>query len=404
MNIAKTQPHDTEAVATVRRYLAAFGQGDVERAMACVHQDAVWHIDGDPAVTTVGILRGHAQIRGWIARFPLGFTPLAFSVERLIDAGSDVIALGRFRHRVVASSAIVDSDYAIRFTVREQRIARYQIFEDSLLLAQAHASASPARSVAINQMHYGWEDVGQGPALIFLHGLFLDRSFWAQQIATLQGNYRCIAFDMPGHGATGWRTGLDLDLIADDLALWLQEHGIKHATWIGHSQGGMIAMRLAARHPALVERLVLVNTSAREEYPERIPAWHRREQALLGSDAERLAMFKEIQGMKAAGAWLAAHPQAAQQELANMMAQDPEGLAAALRAAVIQRRDIRPLIGAICAPTVVLSGGQDRATPAELGLEIASLIPAAEHLLVPDAGHSIPVEQPQALLAAITGR
>ncbi|WP_423783681.1 alpha/beta fold hydrolase [Gibbsiella quercinecans] len=52
----------------------------------------------------------------------------------------------------------------------------------------------------------------------------------------------------------------------------------------------------------------------------------------------------------------------------------------------------------------MLSGGQDRATPAELGLEIASLIPAAEHLLVPDAGHSIPVEQPQALLAAITGR
>src|SRR3546814_5631523 len=80
----------------------------------CSSDLAIWHVDGDPAVGTVGIIRGREAVRGWLKRFPDSFRPLAFSVKRMIGDGADVIALGRFRHRVVPTGAIVDSDYANR--------------------------------------------------------------------------------------------------------------------------------------------------------------------------------------------------------------------------------------------------------------------------------------------------
>src|SRR3546814_11346287 len=91
-----------------------------------------------------------------------------------------------------------------------------------------------------------------------------ERSFWAEQVRALSDTRQCVTLDMPGHGASGWRDGLDLDGIAEDIALWIIEHGAAPVTIVGHSKGGMIAMRIAARYPALVERLVLVNTRSEE--------------------------------------------------------------------------------------------------------------------------------------------
>src|SRR3546814_13932044 len=76
---------------------------------------------------TVGIIRGREAVRGWLKRFPDSFRPLAFSVKRMIGDGADVIALGRFRHRLVPPGAIVDRDYAIRFPIRDHLIAPDQI-------------------------------------------------------------------------------------------------------------------------------------------------------------------------------------------------------------------------------------------------------------------------------------
>lgn len=71
----------------------------------------------------------------------------------------------------------MDSDYAIRFTIRDGLIARYQIFEDSLLIAAARHSDAAARQTRINGTLYGWDDRGSGPPVLFLHGLFLSRHF-----------------------------------------------------------------------------------------------------------------------------------------------------------------------------------------------------------------------------------
>ena len=394
----------TDPRSIVERYFAAFGAGDTEAALAYVHPKAIWHVDGDPIVGTVGIICGRDAVRAWQTRFPSCFRPLDFSVDRLIASGDDVMALGHFRHRVVSTGAIVDSDYAIRFTVRDGLIARYQIFEDSLLIAGAHRSDSAARSASLNGTIYGWDDSGEGAPVLFLHGLFLDRSFWSHQTAALNSHRRCVTFDMPGHGVSGWRPGLDLDGIAEDVALWIDEHCRGPVTIVGHSQGGMIAMRLAAGHGSLVERLVLVNTSARAEYPDRIESWEQRRASLLGSDHERSATMSGIQRLTTAGHWIDRHPQEVAAEHAAMMRHDPALLVRAIDAAVFDRKDMIELLGSIDTPIDVLSGTLDRATPPSLGQEIADEVRDGRHITVSDAAHHLPREAPELVTDTILGK
>lgn len=385
----------------VERYFAALTAKDVQAAMACVHPDAIWRVDGDPVVGTVGIVKGWEAVRAWQLRFPDSFCPLDFSVERLIADDAHVIALGHFRHRVVSTDAIVDSDYAIRFTVRDGLIARYQIFEDSLLIAQAFASDTAARSAIINGTAYAWDDCGQGAPVLLLHGLFLDRSFWSRQVEALSDGHRCIAFDMPGHGRSGWRQGLDLEAIAEDIALWIEEHCSGPVTIVGHSQGAMIAIRIAARHASLVERLVLVNTSARAEYPERLDGWRERRALLLAGDGARARALSDVQRLATAPAWIEAHTEEVAAEHAVMMRHEPGLLVKALDAAVLTRSDIRPLLDSISAPVAVLSGALDQATPHVFGEEIAAGVAMGQHYLVPDAAHHLPTEAPETVTQAI---
>ncbi len=391
----------TDPRIIVERYFAAFGVGDIGAAMACVHPDAIWRVDGDPVVGTVGIIQGRDAVRAWQMRFPESFRALDFAVDRLIADDAEVVALGRFRHHVVPTGAIVDSGYAIRFTVHDGLITRYQIFEDSLLIANAFTSDSPARRATINGTAYGWDDCGLGRPVLFLHGLFLDRSFWSQQVSALAECRRCVAFDMPGHGASGWRTGLDLDGIAEDIALWITEHCSVPVTIVGHSQGGMVAMRLAARHAPLVEQLVLVNSSARAEYPERLDGWRARRAELLAGDDARAVALSEVQRMTTAPTWIETHPDLVAAEHAIMMHHDPDLLAQALDAAVLKRGDIRHLLASISVPVAVLSGALDQATPSGLGKEIAAHVAHGQHHLVPDAAHHLPTEMSEIVTQAI---
>lgn len=397
MNTFINLENSSVEIDIVRQYLSAFSQNDIQKALECIHPQAIWHIDGDPIVKTVGIIQGHIAIKKWLEDFPKAFQPLQFSMNKLISAGNTVLVIGRFRHLILKTQTIIDSDYIIQFTIEKNKIIHYQIFEDSLLLSEIHRDFSHGRRVMINGITYEWNDIGDGSPIIFLHGLFLDRAFWTHITQNLPQN-RCISFDMPGHAKSGWRDQLDLDGIAEDIAIWMKEYCIEKATLVGHSQGAMIAMRIAAQHSEMVENLVLVNSSARKEYNDRISIWVEREKILLSNPSKRLEIFKDIQKLKLTPQWLENHSNEATQELTRMMDHDPSNLAKAMKSAVIDRSDITENLSKIMAKTIVLSGELDKATPPELGEEIARLIPNAQHILLADVAHSIPLESPQAVL------
>ncbi len=405
--IASTRHRVTTPTSVVESYFAAFGAGDLDGGLALMTEDVIWHVDGALSVSTVGLLQGREHVRRWLEKFPQNFKPLVFAIDRLFESGDEVMAVGRFRHTVLATSRTAGSDLAIRFTVRDGQIARYQILEDSLLLARAFDPDDPwtIHQVRVNGAAYAYSDRGEGPVVVFAHGLFVDHTIFDGQVAELESFYRCITFDMPGHGRSGYRqAGWTLDDIADDLALMIKEQSLGPVAFVGQSQGGMVGIRLAARRPELLSKLVLIGTSARAEDPERLGDWHAlRHTILAGSEAEREAAFAGMQKRVNSSSWLGGEAAMATKERAVMSSHDRTGVTLALDAAVIEREDVRALLPNISAPTLVICGDVDRATPIERSREIASTIPSARIEVLSGVGHHPPLEAPAKVAALLRG-
>lgn len=398
--------------------------GDIDSVLNCLDDNVVWHVDGSVTVPTVGLLRGKQRVRRWLENFPHSFTAQQVVLDTLVADNKDVIAIGHFRHlahlprngeQTDASLAeerdigsqhrFVDGHFALRFSVHKEKITRYQIYEDSLVLARAfdQHDAFTERNVRLNGTVYAYTNTGnpgsggQATAIVFAHGLFVDRNIFSKQIQAMRCERRCINFDMPGHGKSGYcADGWSLDDIADDLALFVEESRLGQVVFVGQSQGGMIGMRLAAKYPELVSGLVLIGASARAEYADRMAGWRTLREVLVnGSADERDAALSATQQQARGENWLASHAVRAKKERKATLALDRTGIALALDAAVINREDIRGLLPYITAPTLVLCGEKDTATPLDISREIASGIPQATLVAIPDAGHHLPLEAPE---------
>src|SRR5215203_4982519 len=108
-----------------------------------------------------------------------------------------------------------------------------------------------------------YEVVGCGPPLILLHGLSGSGRWWSRNVPVFSRSFRTYSVDLPGFGESRGVRWSRLDDIADRLADWLVDEGLSQAHIAGHSLGGAVAARLAARHPDRVDRLVLVNAAIR---------------------------------------------------------------------------------------------------------------------------------------------
>jgi pimeloyl-ACP methyl ester carboxylesterase len=166
---------------------------------------------------------------------------------------------------------------------------------------------------------------------------------------------------------------------------------------LGHSLGGYIALEIMRQAPERVTRLALLNTQARADTPEAV----ERRKAQIA--AVRAGHFD-----KAMDAFFAllVHPKrlgdkALMHEL--QLASIDSGPEAFIRqqTAVIARIDSRPYLAQIKVPTLVLSGDEDKLISNDLSREMADMVPGAKLVIVPDCGHMAPIEQPEAVLAAL---
>lgn len=164
-----------------------------------------------------------------------------------------------------------------------QQIVRIALF--SLLMVgcgtkekeQAVPAATPPTKtghVPVNGVSYYYEVYGQGEPLLVLHGGLMSSDSFKPILPTLGEGRQVIAIDLHGHG----RTALGdrhIDYVAqgDDLAVLVKELGYSQVDVLGYSMGGGIAFRLAAQHPEVVRRLVLVSTGFAQDgfYPEMLP-------------------------------------------------------------------------------------------------------------------------------------
>jgi pimeloyl-ACP methyl ester carboxylesterase len=249
---------------------------------------------------------------------------------------------------------------------------------------------------------YAYVEEGSGPLVLFGHGLLANKEMFRAQVDALRDRYRCISVDWPGHGRSGWRAdGFTLDDLVDDSVALLEAIGGAPAVLVGLSQGGMVFMRLAYRHPELVRGLVLLDTTAGPENAEALPAYEQLAVMIRdGDDTTRRQAVAAASMVLFGERWRTERPDllAAEQELMLQMPRDGAYLAAR---AVFDRDDVHDHVGAIAAPTLVLTGEDDTATPPDQGRRLADLIPGARFELIPGAGHHAPIENPAAVSAEL---
>jgi 3-oxoadipate enol-lactonase len=224
--------------------------------------------------------------------------------------------------------------------------------------------------------------------LILGGSLGTNLAMWDGQLS-LAGRLQLVRFDLPGHGGSLAPPGpySIADLAGDVLAL-MDELGLERASYAGISLGGMIGMWLAANAPDRIERLVVMCSAARmtnaSAYAERAVTVRAK-----GSTAE---IADAVLDRWLTPRFAAERPEVRTKLRSMLTATNPEGYASCCEA--IAAMDLRDQLGAIVAPTLVISGADDLATPVGLQEAMATALPRARHELVGPAAHLVAVEQP----------
>ena len=233
------------------------------------------------------------------------------------------------------------------------------------------------------------------PVVVLSNSLGSTHRMWDAQLAELERRYRVVRYDTRGHGRSPVPDGpYSIDDLADDLVALLDRLDVERARLIGLSLGGMTAMRVAGRNPERVERLALLCTGAQLPPAE---SWTQRAATVRAEGSPAVAAGVVERWFTAA--FLDAHPDV-RTEHERMVASTPaEGYAACCEA--IAKLDLREQLSAISAPTLVIAGEDDPATPPTKLEEIAAGIPGARLLVVPHAAHLANAERPDIITPAL---
>jgi 3-oxoadipate enol-lactonase len=235
----------------------------------------------------------------------------------------------------------------------------------------------------------------RAPALFLSNSLGTDLHMWDAQAAAFAQRFRLVRYDRRGHGKsavppgpyTMERLGRDALAIADGL-------GLAKFDWCGLSMGGMEGMWLAAHAPERVDRLVLCNTSC--HYPDK-SYWNERITAIRASGGPA-ALADRIISLWFSPQFRACAPATVAPLRAMLAVTRPEGYIACCEA--IREMDHRDILARIAAPTLIIAGRQDQATPVAAAQFIHARIAGAS-LTILEAAHISNIERPAVFAEAV---
>jgi pimeloyl-ACP methyl ester carboxylesterase len=254
----------------------------------------------------------------------------------------------------------------------------------------------------------GYAVGGKGPPLVLVHGLGGTIENWRALAPSLAARHRVLVPDLPGHGSSGLLPeARDVDSLADAILGVVDAEGAADAVWVGHSLGGVVALRAAALRPDAVRGLVLaaaagIGSASRAAHitlaflgtakPGRLIAPYRN--SLAHSRLGRRAVF---------GWWGAADPDALEPELAEAFLVGPAHHTDTRQAGrALLASDPRPELDRVTCPCVCLWGASDNWVRPEDGMEYARRLRAPLRTIA-GCGHLLIGERPDVCLAAIDG-
>jgi 3-oxoadipate enol-lactonase len=245
----------------------------------------------------------------------------------------------------------------------------------------------------IDDVEIGYDDVGVGLPLVFIHGFPHNRTLWSPQLGALVDHCRCIAPDLRGFGESTVSGPYSMDQYADDVAGLLRRLDVPRATIVGLSMGGYVAFALWRRHRALVRGLVLADTratadteEAKEKRRDLIELARERGSGAV-ADAQIAGMLGKTTREK--------HPDVVE-SVRQLLEDAPlEGIIGGLEA-MMARPDSTEMLGSIDVPTAIIVGEEDALTPPKDARAMQAEIERSRLEVISGAGHLSNIEKPAA--------
>jgi 3-oxoadipate enol-lactonase len=245
-----------------------------------------------------------------------------------------------------------------------------------------------------------WEEQGSGEPLLLVMGLGWPRQMWARHLPALTGRFRVITFDNRGVGQTATSSSQwTLADMAEDAVAVLDAARVTQAHVYGASMGGGIAQVLALEHPERVGTLILGCTAAKAA-KRRVPLWpvfrHLIPALPAGRHARTVALARAFVYGRATNQALIAEDV----RLLDSLQRPTPGIRAQRRA-VLAYEGSQPRLGSVRSPTLIIHGSDDRLVPLHFGQELARLIPGADLVVLPGAGHMYITDATEAADSAV---
>lgn len=237
----------------------------------------------------------------------------------------------------------------------------------------------------------------QKPVLLFAHGLLWGTHLYDKQVEHFKSSYRCIAFDFRGQGKSEvTKSGYDMDSLAEDAIALLEALEISKCHLVGLSMGGYVAQRVALKRPDLLHSLILLDTGAEAENPEKKADYKKMLRAIHWLGIKRIS--KKVMPIMFGETFL--NDKSRKQEyktwLEHLRQNNKKGAMRAT-AGVIERDGVLSRLPDINLPTLIVVGDEDKPTPYEEAQKMHFAIKGSKLAVIKQAGHSTPVEQPERL-------
>jgi 3-oxoadipate enol-lactonase len=248
-------------------------------------------------------------------------------------------------------------------------------------------------NAAVNGVSVSYSDSGgDGQPVVFSHGILMDQSMFAAQVAALAPDYRVITWDARGHGGTAATGPFSYWDSAKDVLALLDHLGIETAVLGGMSQGGFLSLRAALLAPPRVRGLVLIDTQAGLEDPASAESYQQLHEIWLDQGP---APVQEIVSaiILGPGDW--------DDWYAKWAAADRQQFSLAF-GALTERDDLTPRLGEITCPALIVHGTADAAIPMERAEQLRAGLGGTVTFAVIEGGpHASNVSHPDAVNAAI---